>query len=94
LRKWQEYDKLDKSQLKIECNDFQLMPLQVQKQGKESPQNLIRRFTQKFRKSGIVLQVRKKQFKKNNPSAIKRKSSALRRIVKKAEYEQMKKFGK
>ncbi len=70
------------------------MPLAVQKQGRESSQNLVRRFTQKFRKSGIVLEVRKKQFKKEKPSSTKRKVSALRRVAKKAEYEQMKKTGK
>ena len=70
------------------------MPLKVQKQGKESPQNLIRRFAQKIRKSGILLEVRKRMFKEREKSWQLKKRSALRREEKKREYEKLKKLGK
>lgn len=68
------------------------MPLAIQKQGKESSQSLIRRFSQKMRKSGIVLEVRRRQFKSKPKSRQLVKDSALRRIIKKAEYLQQQKM--
>lgn len=70
------------------------MPLVVQKQNRESLQNLVRRFTQKIRKSGILLEVRKRRFKKKSISKPIAKRSALRRMSKKAEYERLSKLGK
>ena len=61
------------------------MPIKVEKQGKESTQNLARRFTQKLRKSGTLLEARKRRFKKRPKSAQLKKRSALRRIKKKTE---------
>lgn len=70
------------------------MPLEVKKQGKESSQSLVRRFAQKIRKSGILLEVRKRQFKSRKKSRQLGKRSALRREEKKQEYEKLKKSGK
>jgi len=70
------------------------MPLKVQKQGRESSQSLIRRFAQKIRKSGILLEVRKRMFKEREKSWQMKKRSALRREEKKREYERLKKLGK
>lgn len=70
------------------------MPLAVQKQGKETSQSLSRRFSQKMRKSGIVLEVRKRQFAKKTKSKQLLKRSALRRITKKQEYKDKQKMGK
>jgi ribosomal protein S21 len=69
------------------------MPLAVTRQGKESSQSLIRRFSQKMRKSGIVLEVRRRQFKKKPKSEPLAKRSALRRIAKKTEYQEKQKMG-
>lgn len=69
------------------------MPIAVSKQGKESTQNLVRRFTQKLRKSGTMLEVRKRQFHKKPRSKPLLKRSALRRIVKKIEFAKAKKMG-
>ena len=69
------------------------MPLAVQKQGKESTQNLVRRFTQKLRKSGILFEVRRRQFRKKSKSKPLVKRSALRRIKKQKEYIEMRKMG-
>jgi|GEM_PF-703038 len=70
------------------------MPLRVQKQGKESSQNVIRRFTQRVRKSGILFEARSKQFKRRPKSKPLVKRSALRREIKKQEYLEMRKMAK
>ena len=70
------------------------MPLEVKKQGRESSQGLVRRFSQKVRRSGILLEVRKRQFKSKKKSRQLSKRSALRREKKKEEYEKLKKSGK
>ncbi len=56
------------------------MPLEVKKKDKESPQNLIHRFTKTVRQSGILLEIRGKQFKKRSKSILAKKRSALRRV--------------
>jgi len=70
------------------------MPLKVQKYNRESSQTLIRRFAQKIRKSGILLEVRKRRFKRRPKSSKLKKKSAIRREQKKKEYEKLKKLGK
>lgn len=68
------------------------MPIIAQKQGKETTQSLVRRFTQKLRKSGTMLEIRKRQFHKKPKSKPLLKRSALRRIIKKQEFAKMKKM--
>lgn len=70
------------------------MPLKVQKQDRESTQGLIRRFSQKMRKSGILLEARKKQFKRRGKSSQLKKRAALRREELRKRYEKLKKLGK
>ncbi len=70
------------------------MPLKVQKQNRESTQSLIRRFSQKMRKSGILLEARKKQFKRRGKSSQLKKRTALRREELRKRYEKLKKLGK
>ena len=71
------------------------MPLEVKKQSdKETSQNLSRRFLQKVKKSGILLEVRKRRFKKKAKSKQMKKRSALRRAKKQEEYNELRKLGK
>ena len=70
------------------------MPLKVQKQNRESTQSLVRRFSQKMRKSGILLEARKKQFKRRKKSSQLKKRTALRREKLRSKYEKLKKLGK
>jgi len=70
------------------------MPLKVQKQDRESIQGLIRRFSQKMRKSGILLEARKKQFRRRGKSSQLKKRAALRREELRKRYEKLKKLGK
>ena len=70
------------------------MPLRANRQGRESSQGLVRRFSQKIRKSGILLEARKKRFKRREKSSQLKKRSALRKETKRREYEKLKKMGK
>jgi len=70
------------------------MPLKVQRQPKENSQNLVKRFIQKVRQSGILLEARKRLFWEKPKSWQLKKRSALRREEKKKEYERLKKLGK
>jgi len=70
------------------------MPLEVQKQNRESSQNLIRRFSQRLRKSGVLLEARKRRYKTGEKSRQLKKRSALRRREKKKEYEKLRKLGR
>jgi len=56
------------------------MAIIITKKEKETSQNLIRRFTKAVRQSGILLELRKKQFKERPKSDLAKKRSALRRI--------------
>ncbi len=69
------------------------MPLEIQKQNRENGPALLRRFSRAVQGSGILLEARKNRFKTREKSKDVRKKSALRRIVKKSEYEKLKKLG-
>lgn len=70
------------------------MPLTVQKQGRESSQGLIHRFSQKIRQSGILLEARKKQYKARAKSRKLKKKAALRKVELQKRYWELKKSGK
>ena len=70
------------------------MPLKVEKQPKETSQSLIHRFSQKIKRSGILLEARKRMFIKKKKSNQLKKRSALRREIKKEEFKKLKKMGK
>ena len=57
------------------------MALEVRRKEKESSQNLVHRFTKVVRQSGVLLQVKGKQFHKKPKSALAKKRSALRRVT-------------
>jgi hypothetical protein len=69
------------------------MPLEIRKKERETSQSLIRRFSQRLRRSGILLRARKAQYKKRAKSQKMKKRAALRREELKKEYERKKKMG-
>lgn len=69
------------------------VPLEVKHQERESSQGLIRRFSNKIRQSGILVQARKIRFKKKARSHGLKKKAALRRETLKKEYEKLEKLG-
>jgi hypothetical protein len=69
------------------------MSLEVNRKEKETSQSLVRRFTQRIRKSGILSGARKARYKKRAKSQEMKKRAALRREELKKEYEKKKKMG-
>jgi len=61
------------------------MVLEVRKKDKENSQNLVHRFTKVVRQSGVLLELRSKQFKKRAKSTLAKKRSAIRRVKLRAE---------
>jgi len=55
------------------------MVLEVRKKDRETSQSLVHRFTKVVRQSGVLLEVRSKQFHKRKKSALSKKRSVLRR---------------
>jgi len=70
-----------------------VMALEVKKQDRENSQSLIRRFTKKVQKSGVLLRARKSRFHRRSKSKGMRKKTALRKEKLRAEYEKLKKLG-
>ncbi|MDD2731904.1 MAG: hypothetical protein PHI53_01760 [Candidatus Pacebacteria bacterium] len=70
------------------------MSLEIKKQERETSQSLVRRFSKRIKKSGILIRARKIQFKKRPKSEQMKKRSALRREELKKEYEKLSKLGK
>jgi len=70
------------------------MAVQVKRKDKESSQNLVHRFTKVIRQSGVLLEVRSKQFHKRQKSTLAKKRSALRRVILRAEKRRLEKLSK
>ncbi len=70
------------------------MGLEVRKTERENSQNLIRRFTKRVQRSGILLVARKSRFFRRSKSNEMKKRAALRRETLREEYEKLKKLGK
>jgi ribosomal protein S21 len=70
------------------------MALEAKKQERETTQGLIRRFTKRVQRSGILLRARKSRFRQRPKSRQMRKKAALRREKLRKEYEKLKKLGK
>ena len=70
------------------------MPLEIKKREKETSQSLIRRFSKRLKKSGILIGIKKSRFKRRPKSQQMKKRSALRREELKKEYKRLEKLGK
>lgn len=70
------------------------MPLEVKKQRRENVQALVRRFTKRLRKSGILRRAKHIQYKEKSKSGALKKKSALRREQLKRQYKELRKMGK
>jgi ribosomal protein S21 len=69
------------------------MAIEVRKKEGESVQSLIFRFTKKIKQSGILNEVRKRQFRERPQSELKKRRSAIYRAEKQKEFEKKKKLG-
>ncbi|PJE57703.1 MAG: hypothetical protein COU82_00490 [Candidatus Portnoybacteria bacterium CG10_big_fil_rev_8_21_14_0_10_38_18] len=68
--------------------------MEVKRKPKEPTSFLLRRFTQKVRESGILVEAKKSQFYKRKPSKGQRRKSALEREKKRKEKTRLKKLGR
>jgi len=69
------------------------MSLEVKKQERETTQSLIRRFTKRVQKSGILVRARNSRYHKRSKSQQMKKRAALRRQELTKEYQRLKKLG-
>jgi len=68
--------------------------MKIKRKPKESSSMLMRRFSQKIRESGILIDAKKAQFQEKKKSRNIRKQDALRREKKRKEKQRLRKFGK
>lgn len=68
--------------------------MEVRRKPKEPTSFLLRRFTQKVRESGILVQAKKNQFHAKNQSRLQRRKGALERVIKRRAKIRLKKLGK
>ncbi|MFA5165724.1 MAG: hypothetical protein WC449_00260 [Candidatus Paceibacterota bacterium] len=70
------------------------MPIRIVKQKKENSQDIAKRFIKTVKKSGVLLEMRKKAYNKREKSRNLLKRSALVRIKRRQDFEELKKMGK
>ena len=68
--------------------------IQVEKSGNENTSPILRKFTQRMRSAGIVQKMRKIRYRARPISRMMRRSDTLRKIERRAEFEQLIKEGK
>ncbi|MDX1535677.1 MAG: hypothetical protein R3346_02885 [Candidatus Spechtbacterales bacterium] len=68
--------------------------IEVKRKDNESVGSLSRRFVQKVRRSGVLYEVRQRQYVSPKKNKRARKDSALIRAKRKKEYEKARKWGK
>ena len=68
--------------------------IEVKKKEGETIGNLIRRFSQKIKESGVLMRARSNKFKKRPLSNLNKKKIAIIRINRKKRLEYLKKLGK
>lgn len=70
------------------------MPLKIKKEERENSQSLVRRFSRRMKKSGILISARKQRFFEKEKSKQMKKRSALKKDQLRKEYEKLEKLGK
>lgn len=68
--------------------------IEVEKSGSENTGAVLRKFTQRMRSSGIVQKMRKIRYRSRDLSKNNRQKAALRKLDRRAEFEQLIKEGK
>ncbi len=69
------------------------MALEVKRKDRESSQSLVRRFSGRLKRSGILARARKRKFRERKKSKQMKRRALLRRETIKKEYERKKKLG-
>lgn len=69
------------------------MAIEVKRRKNESPTTLIYRFIKRVQQTGVLRESKKRRFQSRNQNKLKRRLSALHRVVKKKDFERLKKIG-
>ncbi|MFA6407378.1 MAG: 30S ribosomal protein S21 [Candidatus Paceibacterota bacterium] len=69
------------------------MAIEVRKREGETSSSMLYRFTKRVQHSGLVKEVRKRQFTKRVANRGKRRNAALYKIEKQGEFAESKKYG-
>lgn len=70
------------------------MPLEVKRKSNEDSKNLIRRFSQGVRRSGILYRIRENRYWQSSQSDQLKKRNALKKKELRKKYKRKKKLGK
>ncbi|PIR02366.1 MAG: hypothetical protein CO144_00965 [Candidatus Nealsonbacteria bacterium CG_4_9_14_3_um_filter_35_11] len=70
------------------------MNIKVQRQKQEGSQSLIYRFNQSVKRSGLLLEARKRRFVQRRKSKNLKRKDAILKEQKRKEYKKLKKLGK
>lgn len=68
--------------------------IQVVKNPNENNASILRRFSRRVQESGIIRKVKGDRYNERKESRLKIKKSALKRMMRRAEIEKLKKLGK
>ncbi|MCA9364780.1 MAG: hypothetical protein KC736_02720 [Candidatus Moranbacteria bacterium] len=68
--------------------------IQVRRKEKETPENMVRRFTRRVQQSGVLLRARRTRFRVEEKSKTMRRREALYKIRIRREIDRLKKMGK
>ncbi len=67
--------------------------IEVHRRGRESSQQLLRRFRRKIQRSGVLRTIRKKQYYQRSKSDKLKKRSALKKKEMREKYKKLRKLG-
>ncbi|MEK7477803.1 MAG: hypothetical protein AAB645_00335 [Patescibacteria group bacterium] len=67
---------------------------EVKRTGNESNANLLRRFSRRVQSSGVLRRAKRLRFASRRKSPLKKKNDALKKIIKRAATEKLRKLGK
>lgn len=68
--------------------------IEVKKNPNENSASVLRRFSRRIQESGIIHKVKANRYNERKESKLKVKKSALKRMVRRKEYEVLRKLGK
>ncbi len=68
--------------------------VELKKNGHENALSLIRRFSRKIQESGIIPKVKGNRYSERPMSKLAEKNMTLKRLIRRAEVERLKKLGK
>lgn len=68
--------------------------IKVKRKDRETPENLIRRFSRRVQQSGVLMRARKSRFQAEEKSKRQKRNEALYKIKIRKEIDKLKKMGK